>query len=169
MPGPIGNVEERDKRFRALSPVIFNVNYNTSMSAGRYDILDDFLPYGWFADQNYVITKASLSFAVHAPFGGDIYAILGWSFDPVFLDFSGSYNYRINQSVIASVVAAYYGSAALGLGGAMPAPCGTSQEFNFQDHPIYLEKGRRVYLCAAAQNACNIVYSATLYLMPTYA
>ena len=166
MPAPIGDVKARDDRFRALSPVILNVNWNTSMSGGsRYEILLDFLPYGWFADQNYVILKATLAFAAHAPFGGDTYAILGWTFDPNFLDFSVTT--RLNQSVIASVVAAYYGNPA-NFGTDMPAPAIVSQEFNFQDHPIYLEKGRQLFLVASANNNTNIVYSASLYLMPTY-
>lgn len=171
MPYPWGTPDEismRAKCYKANTPIIFNANYNTSVFGGApYNILYDSLPYGYFAPENYIIVKATLSFAVHAPFGGDTYGIIGWSFGQTALDWSlGTANLN-NGDVIAAVVGAYYGDPAA-FGGQMPAPSVTSQEFDFSQFPIYLEKGKELALMVSTQNSCNIVYSASLYLLPTF-
>lgn len=169
MPSPIGDLIGRETRFRALSPLIINSNYNTSIAGwgGYFDCFSYSYPDGWFADQNYVIVKASLSFVVHAPFGGDVYAGLGFTFDPEAFDWSIGISNPFNGQVFASVVAGYYGDAAA-FGGDMPAPAGASQEFNFHEHPIFVEKGKRIALVATSNANTNIVWTGTLYLLPTY-
>lgn len=172
MPKPIGDSQGRDERFRALSPYIINSNYNSSMSGGfLFDILSYNFPDGWWtADQNYVILKATLSFQVTAPLGADVYAIIGWTFDPLALDWGGGgagVVNTFNQSVIAAVTAAQ--SLGTGGGGNAVGIAGAAQEFNFQDHPIYVEKGQKIWLEASCNASTNLVWSASLYLLPTYA